>query len=367
MAPRPSRWRCAGTVLVPPLLLVLSLAGCDGAGDAITLPSTNNVIDSVFGPRSLEAPALVTPPALPPPPAPNAAPTAPVLVGGGAEVQSMATPRRPEGAPVIAARYAAPPGNDAQASLAPAVVEANASLIREAMAAEVPHAIALSPAQARTLITLAQGMAAAGHFFVRRPQLLLIVDRAIAGQTLSVTLARPDNDWEILGTRPVSTGRPGRKEHFRTPVGVLLNDGAELGYRAQGTYNENHIRGLGVKGMRVWDFGWQTSDDWRTPGAMIEVRVEMHATDPAVLAERLGRADSEGCIRIPAALNQFLDRHGIIDADIETLAETDAGYRALLSPYLTPTPLAGVAVIVVDSSEPWVRPYPPASITAMSG
>ena len=98
----------------------------------------------------------------------------------------------------------------------------------------------------------------------------------------------------------------------------------------------------------------------------MQVRVEMHATDPAVLAQRLGRADSEGCIRLPDALNRFLDRHGIIDADLEKLAQTDIGYRALLAPYAEPTPIAGDAVIVVDSSEPWVKPYPPETTVALS-
>jgi hypothetical protein len=324
------------------------------------------VVDSLLGPRNLNSPVhSVSPALLPPPPAINAAPTAPVLVGGAARVQAMGAAPSFHGAHVVNASYVTAAQSDDTPTLSPALVEANAVLIREALAAEVPHPVRLSATRAETLITLAQSMAEAGHFFANRPQLVLIVDRARAGQTMSITLARPDGTWEILGTRPVSTGKPGRREHFKTPVGVLLNDGSELGYRAQGTYNENHIRGLGVKGMRVWDFGWQTSDDWRTPGATMQVRVEMHATDPAVLAQRLGRADSEGCIRIPEALNRFLDRRGIIDADIEQLAETDVGYRALLSPYLTPTPIAGVAVIVVDSSEPWARPYPP--VTSMSG
>jgi hypothetical protein len=251
--------------------------------------------------------------------------------------------------------------------LSSASVTQATNLIRAAMAAEVPHPLTLSAARQEALIDLAKTMAEDGNFFVRRPQLVLIIDRALKGQTFSVTLAQPAGAWEMLGTRAVSTGKPGRKEHFKTPVGVLLNDGSELGYRAHGTYNENHIRGLGVKGMRVWDFGWQTSDDWRTPGATMQVRVEMHATDPAVLAQRLGRADSEGCIRVPEAVNRFLDRHGIIDADIEKLGETNAGYHALLSPYLTPTPLAGVAVIVVDTSEPWVKPYPPATTLSLGG
>jgi hypothetical protein len=28
-------------------------------------------------------------------------------------------------------------------------------------------------------------------------------------------------------------------------------------YRSKGTYNKNHIRGYGLRGLRVFDFGWQ--------------------------------------------------------------------------------------------------------------
>jgi hypothetical protein len=259
-----------------------------------------------------------------------------------------------------------PPAAKPETRLSPAEVDRDAAELREAMASEVPDAVDLSPENERSLIALGQQMAAEGHLFIREPQLVLIVDRAPRAQLLAMTLARPDGDWQILGTRHVSTGKPGRLQHFKTPVGVLLNDGSEIGYRAQGTFNQYHIRGLGVRGMRVWDFGWQTSDDWRTPGATMAVRVEMHATDPSVLEERIGRADSEGCIRLPDQLNRFLDRHGIIDAAIERLGNSDSGYRALLSPHLDPTPLAGEAVIVVDSSEPWAKPYAPETSIALS-
>ena len=258
------------------------------------------------------------------------------------------------------------PAPSPETELSPAAADREAAVLSEAMAAEVPGAIQLSPVREQALIALGQRMAAADHLFIRQPQMVLIVDRAPQGQLLAMTLAQPDGDWRVLGASHVSTGKPGRLQHFKTPVGVLLNDGSEIGYRAQGTFNQNHIRGLGVKGMRVWDFGWQTSEDWRTPGATMAVRVEMHATDPAVLEQRIGRADSEGCIRLPERLNRFLDRHGIIDADIERLGETDIGYRALLSPELEPTPLAGDAVIVVDSSEPWVKPYQPETSIALS-
>lgn len=47
------------------------------------------------------------------------------------------------------------------------------------------------------------------------------------------------------------------------------------------------------------------------------MRLQMHATDPHLLEPRLGTAQSKGCIRIPAALNDFIDRYGILDADYE--------------------------------------------------
>lgn len=348
-------------------LLLLGLLPLTDCSDSVNVGSVSDLQDTLFGPRTISAMPNVPPPPGPPAPVPAAAPVAPVLVGG--DRQTMVSGPMPSGGMTMGQVRKAgykPAEEAGPATLTPGLLSAETAVISTALAAEVPRPVSLSAARQQTLIALARKMAVADHFTIRRPQLLLIVDRAPQGQTLSLTLARPEGAWSILGTRAVSTGKPGRREHFKTPVGVLLNDGSELGYRAQGTYNENHIRGLGVKGMRVWDFGWQTSEDWRSPGATMQVRVEMHATDPAVLAQRLGRADSEGCIRIPAALNVFLDRHGIIDADIERLAEQDAGYRALLSRQLQPTPLAGDAVIVVDSSEPWAKPYPPETV-ALSG
>ena len=56
-------------------------------------------------------------------------------------------------------------------------------------------------------------------------------------------------------------------------------------------------------------------------------------------------------MRIPAAMNRFLDRHGILDADYERAAKGDARFDALLLPDRTPTPLAGNMLVVVDSTE----------------
>jgi hypothetical protein len=78
--------------------------------------------------------------------------------------------------------------------------------------------------------------------------------------------------------------------------------------------------------------------------------MEMHATDPDLLEQRIGRPDSEGCIRIPAAMNRFLDRYGVIDVQLEAAARTDPRFAALLAADRIPTAIAGTLLIVVDSS-----------------
>lgn len=188
-------------------------------------------------------------------------------------------------------------------------------------------------------------------------EIVLVVDRAPTVQLMWFVLAdTAAHQLTPLGMVAVSTGRPGRKEHFRTPVGIFVNDGQIYGYRALGTKNEHGIRGNGEKGMRVWDFGWQTTEDWRRKGSVAVVRLEMHATDPTFLESRLGQADSEGCIRIPARVNSFIDRHGLLDRQLDLIAQTDPqkarGVRALLGAEHVPTALEGDRVIVIDTSDP---------------
>ena len=209
------------------------------------------------------------------------------------------------------------------------------------------------PVRARGAIESARRMLLAAATVIDLPQLMILVDRSPDVQQLWIVVARPDDrPWDVVGAVRVSTGKPGRREHFKTPVGVFINDGSILGYRAQGTPNEYGIRGIGTKGMRVWDFGWQTTEDWRTPGALSAVRLQMHATDPTVLEPRLGRWDSAGCIRIPSRLNAFLDNSGIIDAKLHYLAASSRAVTALLPKDAAPAPLAGDKVVVFDSSSP---------------
>ena len=72
---------------------------------------------------------------------------------------------------------------------------------------------------------------------------------------------------------------------------------------------------------------------------------------PVRSARRLGRTASKGCIRIPEAMDIFLDRYGILGANYEQAAQHDPRFQAVLLRDRTPTPLAGNALVVVDSSQ----------------
>lgn len=201
--------------------------------------------------------------------------------------------------------------------------------------------------------TMTQNILQSHNVTISRPETVLVVDRNPRIQTLTVMMAMPNNEpWIEIGQVPVSTGQQGRKNHYITPVGIFMNEPSRLGYRALGTYNENHIRGIGLKGMRVWDFGWQEAEKgWKGNGSSGSIRLEMHATDPANLESRLGRTNSAGCIRIPTDFDRFLDHTGLIDGSYEIEAQTDQRFASLLPKNRHPYPTASNLTIVVDSAE----------------
>ena len=232
-----------------------------------------------------------------------------------------------------------------------AVVAREVEQLRAALLRDVPQYAIGNADDGRQWIERARAATGAARLPIDRPQLLVVVDRNPAVQQLRIILAQRDGRWQVIGGSKVSTGQAGRRAYFITPVGVFLHTDDILDYRALGTFNENHIRGLGLKGMRVWDFGWQSAArGWRVERDEAEIRLLMHATDPDYLEQRLGRPASQGCVRIPAAMNRFLDMHGVLDADYERAARDDARFRAVLLPAREPTALAGNAMVVIDSS-----------------
>lgn len=149
-------------------------------------------------------------------------------------------------------------------------------------------------------------------------QYVVVVDRDPWVQALLLFWRSGQGEWTLVGASPVSTGRPGSFDHFETPAGVFPHSLDNPDFRSEGTPNAEGIRGYGAKGLRVFDFGWQQVPKGWGDGTVSQMRLQMHATDPDLLERRLGSAQSKGCIRIPAALNRFIDRHGVLDADYDS-------------------------------------------------
>lgn len=235
------------------------------------------------------------------------------------------------------------------------VTEDEVVRLRNALVKEVPHLVPRTTASDTAWIALARAETVAAQMVIDHPQLLVVVDRSPQTQELAVVMAMPEDEWRVIGGTKVSTGSTGRFDHYITPRGVFRITGEVLGYRAEGTLNENGIRGLGEKGMRVWDFGWQVAmKGWAAgPGKpdRIPIRLMMHATDAKRLEQRIGWPASQGCIRIPSAMNLFLDRHGVLDAEYERLAATEIRFRALLLTAREPSRLAGNTLVVVESGD----------------
>lgn len=148
-----------------------------------------------------------------------------------------------------------------------------------------------------------------------------MVDRDLWVQAFLLLWRSASGAYVLVGASPVSTGQPGSFDHFQTLLGVFEHTVANPDYRALGTPYRAGIRGNGVKGMRIFDFGWQRAPKGWGDGAVSQIRLQMHATDPDLLEPRLRTAQSKGCIRIPATLNRFLDRFGVLDAAYEESAQ----------------------------------------------
>jgi hypothetical protein len=179
-------------------------------------------------------------------------------------------------------------------------------------------------------------------------QYFMLVDRDAMVQAAMIFWRSPAGRYVLIGASPASTGRPGEFEHFTTPVGVFDHDIGHLDFRAEGTRNDNGIRGYGVRGMRVFDFGWVMGQRGWGRGGESPMRLQMHATDPDILERQLGCVHSKGCIRIPAALDRFLDHYGILDADYER-AVARGQHFWVLPRDREPTPWSGRYLVVVDT------------------
>lgn len=189
-------------------------------------------------------------------------------------------------------------------------------------------------------------------------QFVALVDRNPFIQAFLLFWVDSPGRPHFIGASPVSTGRPGRFDYFETPLGVFAHTLDNPDYRALGTRNSLGIRGYGVKGMRVYDFGWVRQKKGWGNGEEIEMRLQMHATDPRLLEPSLGKPRSKGCIRIPATLNTLLDRFGILDADYQRAAK-EGRRHFTLRPDWQPTPWSGRFLVIVDTARTERPPWSP--------
>ena len=191
------------------------------------------------------------------------------------------------------------------------------------------------------------------------PQYVILVDRNPFIQAVAIYWMAPDRTFQFIGASPASTGKPGSFDHFVTPTGIFEHTIDNPDFRAEGTRNENGILGYGRRGMRVYDFGWQQAERGWGSGGEGTMRLQMHATDPERLEIRLGTIQSKGCIRIPATLNTFIDRHAILDADYEQAMASGQTFW-VFSQTREPTPWSGRYLVIVDtertSRPPWSSP-----------
>ncbi len=227
----------------------------------------------------------------------------------------------------------------------------------------VDRTLAVGPADARFYAWLAEGALVRAGIDPVAAQYLVVVDRNPHVQALFLFFRPLEGATQLVGASPVSTGKPGKFDHFETPVGVFEHTLLNPDFRAEGTLNSQGIRGYGARGMRVYDFGWQAAARGWGKGGVSIMRLQMHATDPDILEGRLGTAQSKGCIRIPASLNRVIDHYGLLDADYEQALRSG---RAIwvLDPRREPVPFPGRYLIVVESGRQDRPDWSPAPFVA---
>jgi hypothetical protein len=239
--------------------------------------------------------------------------------------------------------------------------------LRDSFESDVTRRLAVPPADQQAYAQRLQAALAEKGLGALARQYVVLVDRNPNVQALFLYFrGNPTDAWALIGASPVSTGLPGRYDHFVTPIGVFDHSPQNMDFRAEGTLNENGIRGYGARDMRIFDFGWTDAERGWGKGGMSSMRFQMHATDPEKLEPLLGIRHSKGCVRIPNSLDRFLDHHGILDAQYQAIADAGIALWVLHVDRAT-TPWAGRYLVVVDSgakARPSWSPQPKREIRA---
>ena len=180
---------------------------------------------------------------------------------------------------------------------------------------------------------------------ISSPEFVLVANRNPQAQTLSLYLT-DGQTASLIGTSKVSTGTENRKEYFLTPTGLFENKPENGNYRALGTKNEHGVRGLGTAGMRIYDLGWQDSIAGWGSHFPAKIRMQIHATDPDLLEQRLGTRASKGCIRIHHDVNKFIDDYGVLDKNFPNKNQWPLSKTKIVNEY------EGRYIMIIDEQPP---------------
>jgi hypothetical protein len=92
-----------------------------------------------------------------------------------------------------------------------------------------------------------EALAALHDYPTDNAEFIVLVDRDPNVQAGMIFWIAPGS-FSFIGASPVSTGKPGRFEHFTTPTGVFPHALDNPDFRALGTKNQFGIRGYGDQG-----------------------------------------------------------------------------------------------------------------------
>jgi hypothetical protein len=122
---------------------------------------------------------------------------------------------------------------------------------RVRFASEVDRRLEVPQADQSSYLALLERALADAQLQELPAQAFVVVDRCAQVQAAVVIVRAAGGAGHWLGATAVSTGKIGTYEHFLSPLGVFAHTLDNPDFRAEGTFNKNHIRGDGLLGRRI--------------------------------------------------------------------------------------------------------------------
>jgi hypothetical protein len=136
------------------------------------------------------------------------------------------------------------------------------------------------------------------------PQYLLVIDSNPYVQAAMLFWRLLPGSYELVGASPVSTSAVASNE-LSTAQGLFEQGQA-------GNVDASCARTCSRGKQRIYDFGWQRSNQGFAAPGVADLRVQVRGADRQA-ERRLGTPCPDGCILLPASLISFLDEYGILD------------------------------------------------------